>query len=158
MPERMRKRMVDKEMINGENGKMLRNDPYEIRLMQNLYDAAVKQLSLKFEILNNEFKVLYARNPIHHIEGRVKAIESMVAKLRKKGLPPTIEAARESINDIAGVRVVCSYIDDVKWWSARRILRSSNGRTIYARQTTMGTGRCIWISVCRCICQIGRSM
>ena len=109
----MRKRMVDKEMINGENGKMLRNDPYEIRLMQNLYDAAVKQLSLKFEILNNEFKVLYARNPIHHIEGRVKAIESMVAKLRKKGLPPTIEAARESINDIAGVRVVCSYIDDV---------------------------------------------
>ena len=58
MPERMRKRMVDKEMINGENGKMLRNDPYEIRLMQNLYDAAVKQLSLKFEILNNEFKVL----------------------------------------------------------------------------------------------------
>ena len=66
----MRKRMVDKEMINGENGKMLRNDPYEIRLMQNLYDAAVKQLSLKFEILNNEFKVLYARNPIHHIEGR----------------------------------------------------------------------------------------
>ena len=92
---------------------MLRNDPYEIRLMQNLYDAAVKQLSLKFEILNNEFKVLYARNPIHHIEGRVKAIESMVAKLRKKGLPPTIEAARESINDIAGVRVVCSYIDDV---------------------------------------------
>ena len=100
MPERMRKRMVDKEMINGENGKMLRNDPYEIRLMQNLYDAAVKQLSLKFEILNNEFKVLYARNPIHHIEGRVKAIESMVAKLR-------------SINDIAGVRVVCSYIDDV---------------------------------------------
>ena len=46
---------------------MLRNDPYEIRLMQNLYDAAVKQLSLKFEILNNEFKVLYARNPIHHI-------------------------------------------------------------------------------------------
>ena len=39
-------------MINGENGRMLRNDPYEIRLMQNLYDAAVKQLSLKFEILN----------------------------------------------------------------------------------------------------------
>ena len=40
MPERMRKRMVDKEMIIGENGKMLRNDPYEIRLMQNPYDAA----------------------------------------------------------------------------------------------------------------------
>ena len=50
MPERMRKRMVDKEMINGENGKMLRNDPYEIRLMQNLYDAAVKHVFGKIEI------------------------------------------------------------------------------------------------------------
>ena len=105
--------MKDKNRLNSDTVAMLRADLYEIRLMQNLYDAAVKQLSLKFEILNNEFKVLYARNPIHHIEGRVKAIESMVAKLRKKGLPPTIEAARESINDIAGVRVVCSYIDDV---------------------------------------------
>ena len=81
--------------------------------MQNLYDSAVKQLSLKFEILNNEFKVLYARNPIHHIEGRVKSVESLAAKLLHKGLPLTIEAAREHINDIAGVRVVCSYIDDV---------------------------------------------
>lgn len=162
MPERMRKRMVDKEMINGENGKMLRNDPYEIRLMQNLYDAAVKQLSLKFEILNNEFKVLYARNPIHHIEGRVKAIESMVAKherrvfrrrLRRRGRASTTLPASEWY---AAILTMCTGWR--KWWSARRILRSSNGRTIYARQTTMGTGRCIWISVCRCICQIGRSM
>ena len=76
-------------------------------------NPAVKQLSLKFEKLNNEFKVLYARNPIHHIEGRVKATESIAAKLQKKGLPLTVEAARERINDIAGVRVVCSYIDDV---------------------------------------------
>ena len=91
----------------------LQNDSYEIQLMKNLYDSAVKQLSLKFEILNNEFKVLYARNPIHHIEGRVKTTESIVAKLRRKGLPLTVEAARESINDIAGVRVVCGYIDDV---------------------------------------------
>ena len=91
----------------------LQNDSYEIQLMKNLYDSAVKQLSLKFEILNNEFKVLYDRNPIHHIEGRVKTTESIVAKLRRKGLPLTVEAARESINDIAGVRVVCGYIDDV---------------------------------------------
>ena len=91
----------------------LQNDSYEIQLMKNLYDSAVKQLSLKFEILNNEFKVLYDRNPIHQIAGRVKTTESIVAKLRRKGLPLTVEAARESINDIAGVRVVCGYIDDV---------------------------------------------
>ena len=105
--------MVDKQMMKEGNSILLRNDSYEIQLMRNLYDSAVKQLSLKFEILNNEFKVLYARNPIHHIEGRVKATESIAAKLQKKGLPLTVEAARERINDIAGVRVVCSYIDDV---------------------------------------------
>ena len=100
-------------MLRTEFRAALCNDPYEIRLMRNLYDSAVKQLSLKFEILNNEFKVLYARNPIHHIEGRVKSVESLATKLLNKGLPLTIETARESINDIAGVRVVCSYIDDV---------------------------------------------
>ena len=57
--------------------------------------------------------MLYARNPIHHIESRVKSPESIAAKLRKKGKPVTIAAAREYVNDIAGVRVVCHYIDDV---------------------------------------------
>ena len=95
------------------NGAALCEDPHDFLVMQNLYDAAVRQLTLKFNILNSEFNVLYARNPIHHIEGRVKSQESIVAKLVKKGLPVTIASARENVNDIAGVRVVCSYIDDV---------------------------------------------
>ena len=85
----------------------------EFLVMKNLYDSAVKQLTLKFEILNDEFSVLYDRNPIHHIESRVKSPESIAAKLSKKGLPVSIGSARRSVNDIAGVRVVCSYIDDV---------------------------------------------
>ena len=95
------------------NGPKLCEDPHDFLVLLNLYDSAVKQLSLKFSILNNEFNVLYARNPIHHIEGRVKSQDSIVAKLLKKGLPVTIESARNNVNDIAGVRVVCSYIDDV---------------------------------------------
>ena len=91
----------------------LQGDSQEIVVMTRLYDAAVRQLVLKFEILNDEFKVLYARNPIHHIEGRVKSPESIAAKLLKKGQPLTIEAAKRNVNDIAGVRVVCGYIDDV---------------------------------------------
>ena len=86
---------------------------HDFQLMHNLYESAVKQLTLKFEVLNSEFSVLYARNPIHHIESRVKTPESIAAKLMKKGLPVSIETAREHVNDIAGVRVVCSYIDDV---------------------------------------------
>ena len=91
----------------------LQGDSQEIVVMTRLYDAAVRQLVLKFEILNDEFKVLYARNPIHHIEGRVKSLPSIAAKLLKKEQPLTIEAAKRNINDIAGVRVVCGYIDDV---------------------------------------------
>ena len=82
-------------------------------VMRNLYAAAGRQLTLKFEVLNSEFNVLYARNPIHHIESRVKSPESIAAKLLKKGQPLTIEAAKRNVNDIAGVRVVCGYIDDV---------------------------------------------
>lgn len=91
----------------------LQGDSQEIVVMTRLYDAAVRQLVLKFEILNDEFKVLYARNPIHHIEGRVKSLPSIAAKLLKKGQPLTVEAAKRNVNDIAGVRVVCGYIDDV---------------------------------------------
>ena len=91
----------------------LQGDSLEIVVMTRLYDAAVRQLVLKFEILNDEFKVLYARNPIHHIEGRVKSLPSIAAKLLKKGQPLTIEAAKRNVNDIARVRVVCGYIDDV---------------------------------------------
>ena len=124
-------------MIKAENGMTLQNDSYEIQLMKNLYDSAVKQLSLKFEILNNEFKVLYDRNPIHHIEGRVKTTESIVAKLRRKGLPLTVEAARESINDIAGVRVVCSYIDDV--YRVAEMLERQTDIEIVKRQDYIST-------------------
>ncbi len=81
--------------------------------MQHLYDSAVKQLTTRLEVLNNEFKVLYARNPIHHIESRVKSTDSIIGKLLKKGLPVSVEAAVRNINDIAGIRVVCCYIDDV---------------------------------------------
>ena len=100
-------------MNRAANHPKLCEDPYDFLLLRNLYSAAVKQLSLKFDILNSEFNVLYARNPIHHIVGLVKSQESIVAKLVKKGLPVTIASARENVNDIAGVRVVCSYIDDV---------------------------------------------
>ena len=87
--------------------------PHRYFVMRNLYESAVKQLVLKLEILNSEFNTLYARNPIHHIESRVKSSESIVAKLQRKGSPVTLEAAARDINDIAGVRVVCNYIDDV---------------------------------------------
>lgn len=75
--------------------------------------AAIQQLRLKMDILNDEFKMRYAHNPIHHVESRLKSRRSIANKLIKKGLEPTIENAACYINDTAGVRVVCCYISDV---------------------------------------------
>ena len=98
-------------MIDTVTNSLLYPGSYDFLVMRNLYVSAAKHISLKFEVLNDEFKVLYARNPIHHIEIRVKSLDSITAKLRKKEFPVTIGAAMRNINDIAGVRVVCNYID-----------------------------------------------
>ncbi|MDD6021483.1 MAG: GTP pyrophosphokinase family protein [Acutalibacteraceae bacterium] len=110
---------------------------HEFLVMRNLYNSAVKQLTLKCEILNNEFNVLYARNPIHHIESRVKSPESLATKLMKKNLPLTIESAMENVNDIAGVRVVCHYIDDV--YSVAEMLERQADLEIVKRQDYIKT-------------------
>ena len=85
----------------------------ELRELQHIHTAAMMQLRLKFEILNSEFRVHHHRNPIHHIESRLKSTRSMYNKLVQRGFPTSIESAKKNLNDIAGVRVVCCYIDDV---------------------------------------------
>ena len=79
---------------------LLYPESHDFLVMRNLYVSAAKQIPLKFEVLNDEFKVLYARNPIHHIEIRVKSLDSITAKLRKKEFPVSIGSAMKNINDI----------------------------------------------------------
>ena len=86
--------------------------PHRYFVMRNLYESAVKQLVLKLEILNSEFNTLYARNPIHHIESRLKTPKSIIEKLERKQVPLTEESVQEYVQDIAGVRVICNYIED----------------------------------------------
>ena len=82
-------------------------------VMRNLYAAAGRQLTLKFEVLNSEFNVLYARNPIHHIESRLKTPASIYEKIGRYGYEATLENMERYILDIAGIRVICPYIQDV---------------------------------------------
>lgn len=81
--------------------------------MQQVYRAAISEITTKLQTLDSEFSVRYAHNPIHHIDSRLKAPNSILEKLRRKGFEPTIEAAREHLQDIAGVRVVCNYLEDI---------------------------------------------
>ena len=97
--------------------------------LQHLYQAALKQLQMKFEVLNDEFQIRTGRSPIHHIETRLKSTASILAKLQKRGCEVTLDSAKQNINDLAGVRVVCGYIDDV-YAVAEMLLRQSDVRLV----------------------------
>ena len=105
------------------------SDIVELHEMEHIYSAAIKQLTMKFEILNEEFRIKYARSPIHHIESRLKSTRSIIKKLIKRKYEVSIDAAKKYLNDIAGVRVVCCYIDDV-YSVADMLLRQSDIRLI----------------------------
>ena len=81
--------------------------------LQMLYSCALKEIQTKFEVLDTEFKLEYNRNPISSISTRLKRTESIMDKLERKGLPFTLAAIEEHIHDMAGIRVICSYIDDI---------------------------------------------
>ena len=89
------------------------DDVTEFLAIRQLYNAAIKQVRTKLEILNDGFQVEHCHNPIHHIECRLKSPGSMLEKLRRKGYPIEMQSLREGILDIAGVRVVCNYLNDV---------------------------------------------
>ena len=78
-----------------------------------LYRSALKEVGTKLEILNDEFHHVHKYNPIEHIKTRVKTPESIVKKLERYGYETTIENMVKYINDIAGVRVICSFTSDI---------------------------------------------
>ncbi len=80
---------------------------YQVR-----YKSAIRQLRARLETLNEEFNLNHKRNPIHHMESRLKTPLSILQKLKRKGFELSMDSAIDLLTDIAGVRVVCSYIDD----------------------------------------------
>jgi len=80
---------------------------------ENLYSSAAREITTKLENLNDEFKHVKDRNPIHHIKSRIKTPKSIMDKLNRLGCELSVESARKNLTDIAGIRVICSYIDDI---------------------------------------------
>ena len=78
-----------------------------------VYSSALKQINTKLEILNDEFQHVHQYNPIEHIKSRLKTPESIVKKLKKYGQESTIENMVAYVNDIAGIRVICSFTSDI---------------------------------------------
>lgn len=86
---------------------------YQFIELEHLYESAIREVKTKLEILDSEFKTKYDYNPIHHIEDRLKSPQSMMEKLQRKGMTFSTENVRATLHDIAGVRVICNYIEDI---------------------------------------------
>ena len=78
-----------------------------------IYNSALKEVNTKLEILNDEFKHVHQYNPIEHIKSRIKTPESIVKKLKRHGYESSIGNMMEHVNDIAGIRIVCSFTSDI---------------------------------------------
>ena len=78
-----------------------------------IYDAALKQMETKMQILNEEFQHVHKYNPIEHIKARIKTSQSIVKKLKRHGYEDTLSNMVKHIDDIAGIRIICSFTSDI---------------------------------------------
>ena len=78
-----------------------------------LYNSALKEVTTKLEILNDEFKTKRQRNPIDSIRSRIKSPISIFEKLERRGFDISIQSIVDNLNDVAGIRVVCPFISDI---------------------------------------------
>lgn len=112
----LREKEDDVPVVTGdimEELKILMQHSQAFQEMQMMYACAIREVRTKAEVLNDEMSVRYHRNPISSISSRVKKPESIAQKLVKKGLPFTVEAIMANLSDVAGVRIICEFIDDI---------------------------------------------
>ncbi len=114
----MMKRTTAIASLNGLEQMLFCDDDVEVLKtsfleIQHLYQSATREISTKLEILDDEFQFIHRRNPIHHMQSRIKSIKSIFEKLNRKELEISMESAKANLHDIAGIRVVCYYIEDI---------------------------------------------
>jgi len=97
------------DMVLGKVQK--RMDPF-LKLM-SYYKCALMEVETKFNVLNEEFSFLQERNPIDSIKTRIKSPQSIRSKLRRRGYPISVDAIENNIYDVAGIRVICPFVDDI---------------------------------------------
>ena len=97
--------------------------------VNHLYRSALKVAVTQLEILDEEFASLYDHSPIHHIEYRIKTVDSIVEKLKRRGFEVTIDNIYAHIQDVAGVRVICNYLDDI-YYLRSLLARNENFKII----------------------------
>ncbi len=96
-----------------ENKEELLTNIIQFNELMNRYESAIKEVYTKLEILKNDLKIHNRRDCITSIQSRLKSPVSILKKLSRKGLELSLDSIRNNLNDVAGIRVICSYIDDI---------------------------------------------
>lgn len=91
----------------------LEDSAEEFRELMMHYDCAMLEVKTKLEVLNKELALLNSRNPFESIKCRIKSPESIIGKLERNGIPFSVENIEKNLNDIAGIRVICSFPEDI---------------------------------------------
>ena len=99
--------------LPGDVNNLFEEEREEFARMMMIYNGAIREVKTKLQVLNDELSITRNRNPIEFIETRIKTPDSIANKLNKKELPMTVESVRENLNDVAGVRVICAFLDDI---------------------------------------------
>ena len=111
--EQARDEFIRKSLMSDEFLDFMQENRMPLDKMMAYYRCAVMEIETKFNVLNEHFSLQYDRNPIESIKTRIKSTESLIKKIRNKNLPLRLDAIEQNIHDIAGVRVVCSFQDDI---------------------------------------------
>ena len=91
----------------------LSNRSLPFKTLMAYYNCAMMEVETKFKVLNEQFSLMYDRNPIESIKTRLKSSESIIKKLANREFPLSVEGIEENLNDVAGIRIICSFVDDI---------------------------------------------
>ena len=100
-------------VLPGDDNNLFEGSKEEFSHMMMMYNGAIREMKTKLQVLNDELSMTRNRNPIEFIETRIKSPDSIATKLKKKGVALTVDNVVEHLNDVAGVRVICAFLDDI---------------------------------------------
>ena len=108
-----RDNFVRQSLLSDEFLNFMQQNKKPFDLLMSYYECAIMEIETKFRVLNHELSLEYDNNPIESIKTRVKSYDSILKKIRRKNIPLNLQAIEENLKDIAEVRVICSFPDDI---------------------------------------------
>ena len=108
-----RDNFVRQSLLSDEFLNFMQQNKKPFDLLMSYYECAIMEVETKFRVLNHELSLEYDNNPIESIKTRVKSYDSILKKIRRKNIPLNLRAIEDNLKDIAGVRVICSFPDDI---------------------------------------------